>query len=285
MKNQIQNLCLLLNLFLFSHTLFGQEKIVVEGAIVIKHSEDPTPEEGTIRYNPTTKDFEGWNGHNWLSLTRFSQPGGGVTDIEGNEYTTVKLGTQEWMVENLKTSKYNDNTVIRYVDVNNEWAGLNSPATGAWCYYANIINNGNTYGLLYNWYAVNSGILCPTGWKVPSDDDWTILIDYLDPNVIDPNINGNQSHIVGGKLKEAGTAHWITPNTGATNESGFKGLPGGVRFTDGSFNNLGTNGYWWSSTESSSGNVWYRGLTYLFGSIFRSNNVKNLGFSVRCMRG
>ena len=261
---------------------YGQEKMEVEGAIIINNSEDSTPAPGTIRFNSDTNDFEGWNGHQWMSFTRLREPGGGVTDADGNTYSTVKLGTQEWMVENLKTTKYNDNTGIPNITGDIDWQGLNTSETGAWCYYDNNSSNNVPYGKLYNWYAVNTGKLCPTGWHLPTDAEWTTLIDYLDSGV-DPNALGSQSTVAGGPMKEAGTTHWFSPNTGATNESGFTGLPGGLRSDDGTYFSLGYSGNWWSSTESGTF-AWCRYLFYDDDNVFRNNFDKRLGFSIRCVR-
>lgn len=253
--------------------LYSQEKMEVDGAIIIKDSEDATPAAGTIRFNPSTNDFEGWNGQQWMSLTRLREPGGGVTDIDGNSYTTVKLGTQEWMVENLKTTKYNDGANIPNVTIDSEWEGLNATETGAWCYYSNNSSMNDPYGKLYNWYAVNTNKLCPTGWIVPNDADWMTLIDYL-----------GGSGIAGGKMKEEGTAHWNSPNTGATNESGFTGVPGGFRDATGPFFDIDIRLYLWSSTETSSTQAMIRFLSHNNDDADLSTSVKRQGFSVRCIR-
>ena len=250
----------------------SQEKMEVEGAIIIKDSEALSPTAGTIRFNPTTNDFEGWNGHQWLSLTRLRESGGGVTDADGNTYTTVKLGTQEWMVENLRTTKYNDSIGILNVTDDIQWSELDISQTGAWCYYNNDGDYNTPYGKLYNWYAVATGKLCPTGWNVPSDAEWTTLTDYL-----------GGIGIAGGKIKETGTTHWNIPNTGATNESGFAGLPGGVRKFDGIFFDFSYFGHWWSSTGSGS-NAWYRLTSYNDDNVVRNSNNKRRGRSVRCVR-
>lgn len=196
-----------------------------------------------------------------------------VTDIEGNVYKTVAVGTQVWMAENLKTTKYNDGTAIPLVT---EWNLSNEPA---YCWYnsdANIYKD--TYGALYNWYALNSTTngsknACPTGWHVPSDEEWTILTDYL----------GGKS-VAGGKIKETGTSHWLSPNTGATNESGFTGLPTGYRNYSGGFNSIGRSGYWWTSTEWSSTGAWYRDVYFEYYSVDRSNSNKKSGATVRCIK-
>ncbi len=250
---------------------YGQEKLEIEGAITLKDSEDSTPEPGTIRWTGT--DFEGWNGQRWVSLTGYTTVGN-VTDIDGNTYQTTRIGNQEWMIENLRVSKYNDNTVIDQITNNTTWSVL---STGAWCWYDNNSGNEDPYGKLYNWYTVATNKLCPTGWHVPSDTEWTTLTDYL----------GGIGR-AGGKMKttgtiQAGTGYWQDPNTGATNESGFTGLPGGIRSIDGSFFNLGHLGNWWSSTESSI-NAAYRYLYYLDDNVVRVTNDKRLGFSVRCVR-
>ena len=171
-------------------------------------------------------------------------------DADGNSYGTVTIGNQTWMAENLKTTKYKDGTAIPNVTVDAAWAALTS---GAYCYYKNNVGTdyGATYGALYNWYAVNTGNLCPTGWHVPTTAEWTTLTDYL----------GGLS-VAGGKLKETGTTHWLTPNTGATNAFGFTALAGGMRYdNNGSFWDLYEYaGYWWSSTASSSSNAICRSI-------------------------
>ena len=191
-------------------------------------------------------------------------------DIDGNIYETVIIGDQEWMAENLKVTRYRNGDDIEYVTDNDQWANL---STGAYCYYNNDANNSDTFGSLYNWYAVNdSRGLAPEGWRVPTDDEWQTLVDYL-----------GGSSVAGGKMKEAGTAHWNSPNTGATNESGFTALPGGYRSGNGNFFNLGNNGYFWSATEYSTYYAWSRELSYNYAQVYRYYN-KQHGFSVRCIR-
>ena len=195
---------------------------------------------------------------------------GTMTDIDGNTYKTITIGTQTWMAENLKVTKYNDSTAIPNVTDATAWSSL---TTGAVCTYNNTTNADtiNTYGRLYNWYAVNTAKLCPTGWHVPSDSEWTILNNYLLTNV-------------GGKLKETGTTHWATPNTGATNETGFTALPGGFRDYNGTFNIIGYFGFWWSSTEGSTGYASYRNLFSSGSGLDYGGNYLVSGFSVRCLR-
>ena len=150
---------------------------------------------------------------------------------------------------------------------------------------AKATNNYQTYGVLYNWPAamageassnsVPSGVqgVCPTGWHLPSDAEWTVLTSFL----------GGES-VAGGKMKEAGTSHWNSPNTGATNSSGFSGLPGGFRNTNGYFSDVGYYGYFWSSSEYSTAYAWFRNLNYTNAYVGRTNYSKGLGFSVRCLR-
>ena len=194
-----------------------------------------------------------------------------VTDADGNVYNTVIIGTQTWMVENLKTTKYNDGTTVLLVTDNNQWRNLN---TDAYCWYNNDPDTyKDPYGALYNWYAVNTGKLCPSGWHVPTHDEWTALTDYLGGGVV-----------AGGKLKESGILHWDSPNVDATNETGFTGLPGGAR-QDGGFMFLGISGSWWTSTEYNSSWAFERGLNYNSGSVFWvSFNPKTNGYSVRCLK-
>ena len=195
-----------------------------------------------------------------------------IIDTDGNEYTTVTFGTQTWMAENLKTTKYNDGTSIPNVTSNSTWANLSSPS---YCWYnIDVANNKNKYGALYNWYVVNTGKLCPLNWHVPTDAEWTILTDYV----------GGED-VAGGKLKEMGTAHWASPNTVATNETGFSALPGGYRYYhDGSFFYAGKYGYWWSASGNGSSDAWYRNMSYNSSAVNRYYYYKGYGFSVRCLR-
>jgi len=195
-----------------------------------------------------------------------------LKDIDGNVYHTVTIGTQVWMVENLKTTKYNDGSAIPLVTDPTEWTNIN---TGAYCWYDNNTNNKNTYGALYNWNAVNSGKLCPTGWHVPTQAEWEILRDFL----------GDNAMMVGGKLKETGTSHWESPNTGATDEYGFKALPGGERYQYGVFTYLGTKSNMWSSTASSDTETY--GLRLFNDDTefhFTVGWNKKRGLSVRCIK-
>lgn len=203
---------------------------------------------------------------NQLSFTTNEQ----VTDYDGNIYDMATIGTQVWMKENLKTTHYNDGAQIQLVTDNTTWANMTS---GAYCYYNNNTSYDDIYGALYNWYTVNTGKLCPTGWHVPTDAEWTTLTDYL----------GGAS-VAGGKLKEAGTEHWQSQNTGATNESVFTALPGGGRGINGMFYGIGTNGYWWSSTEYGTDYAWHREMYYGSVKVYRNNYILVNGFSVRCLR-
>jgi uncharacterized protein (TIGR02145 family) len=196
---------------------------------------------------------------------------GTVTDIAGNIYPTVLIGNQWWMAENLRTTSYANGELIPNVTSNVAWMDLN---TGAWCNYNNDVANDSVYGKLYTWYtAVDPRGLCPTGWHVPSDGEWTVLKDFL----------GGAS-VAGGKMKSI--TGWNSQNTGATNESGFSGLPGGCR--DGlnsAFHLVGEYGYWWSSTESLAANPWYHALSYNAGNAHRFNGgSEQIGLSVRCLK-
>jgi uncharacterized protein (TIGR02145 family) len=205
--------------------------------------------------------------------------GNGVTDIDGNFYPSIIINGQEWMQKNLAVSKYRNGDPIPTGLSNTTWQNTTS---GAYAIYDNVAANNTIYGKLYNWYAVNdSRGLCPTGWHVPSDAEWTTLINYLDPNQ-NPSATGAQSSVAGGKMKS--TTGWISPNTGATNESGFTGLPGGYRLSDGPYSSIGGFGYWWSSTEYDSSLAWYRDLTCYNSTVLRYASNKRLGFSVRCVR-
>ncbi|HPF04271.1 MAG TPA: fibrobacter succinogenes major paralogous domain-containing protein [Bacteroidales bacterium] len=197
-----------------------------------------------------------------------------VTDTDGNVYRTVLIGTQEWMGENLKTTRYNDGTVIPLVADSVTWRTIVTPA---FCYYNNNAENTEqNYGALYNWYAVNTGKLCPSGWHIPSNSDWSVLTDYL----------GGES-VAGGKLKETGTVHWTSPNTDATDEVKFTGLPGGARGATSIFDNMGRYGYWWTADGHSVDPLYAWGfvLSYISAEVIRADYYyKRDGFSVRCVR-
>jgi uncharacterized protein (TIGR02145 family) len=195
-----------------------------------------------------------------------------IKDADGNVYTSVTIGTQVWMVENLKTTKYRNGDLIgtttpATLDISSELAPKYQ-----WAYYGDE-SNVNAYGRLYTWYAVtDTRNVCPTGWHVPTDAEWTTLTTYL----------GGDS-VAGGKLKETGITHWTTPNTGATNETGFTALPSGYRYLDGSINNSGLIGFWWSSTEYSATDAYFSFMICYFSTLRRLYDNKKYGFSVRCL--
>ncbi|MBL7046505.1 MAG: carboxypeptidase regulatory-like domain-containing protein [Candidatus Marinimicrobia bacterium] len=201
---------------------------------------------------------------------------GTVTDIDGNTYQTLLIGNQKWMIENLKVTHYRNGDAIQYVQSEssepNVWENL---STGAYGYYNDDQSHQSTYGNLYNWYAVDDNRnIAPEGWHVPTDDEWQTLVDYL-----------GGSSVAGGKLKEAGTTHWNSPNSGATNESGFTALPGGYRSSrNGSYSSLGYSGYFWSSSEYYNYYAWYRILNYNNSDVNRYNGNKDYGRSIRCIR-
>ncbi len=211
---------------------------------------------GLSAANPQTKPTSGY--------------GPNITDIEGNSYKTVYIGTQQWMGENLKTSKYSDGTPIPNVTVNTQWS---NNTTGAWAYYNNDVANNVKYGKLYNWYAVSptsngNKNVCPTGWHVPTEAEWSVLIDYL-----------GGTTVAGSKLKESGTSNWALPNSDATNSSMFTALPGGTKYPDGSFKDFSTWGTWWSANNSR-----YIDLNCGDSNLGRRTNSNNYGFAIRCLK-
>ncbi len=210
--------------------------------------------------------------------------GPNVTDIDGNVYASVTNCGLTFTKTNLNVSKYSDGTPIPQVTDPTAWVNL---TTGAWCYYENNTANGTVYGKLYNWYAV-AGIydaaslanpalrkkLAPTGWHVPTDVEWTKLTDCL-----------GGGEVAGGKMKSTGTKLWKSPNTAATNESGFTGLPASGRDDDsGTFFAIGNEGFWWSSTQNGTATASFCQLIYFNGGAYRVNANKKNGFSVRCLR-
>ncbi|MFY9151677.1 MAG: FISUMP domain-containing protein [Prolixibacteraceae bacterium] len=190
------------------------------------------------------------------------------TDADGNSYPVVQIGTQVWMAENLKTTKYNDRKSIQYINGNIDWSNLTTPA---YCWNNNNAENRNLYGGLYNWSSVKTGKLAPYGWHVSTDEEWITLTTYLDRGV------------AGGKLKKTGTGSWESPNIGATNETGFTALPAGCRHPSGVFDGIGASGYWWTSTESSTDKAWSWSISFLDEDVYRVD-TKDYGFSVRCIK-
>ena len=205
------------------------------------------------------------------SITYTGNPGTGVT-FNGYTYTSLVLGNgQEWMAENLRTTSYANGDPIPNVTDGTQWGSL---TTGAWGHYNNDNQYENPYGKLYNWHTINdSRNVCPMGWHVPSDAEWTVLSDFL----------GGEP-VAGGKMKSTGTQYWLSPNQDATNESGFSGLPGGGYGTSGTFSVIGSQGYWWSSTEFDQIYAFYRRLYYADGTVTSPYSSKTNGFSVRCLR-
>jgi uncharacterized protein (TIGR02145 family) len=199
---------------------------------------------------------------------------GTTTDVDGNVYNTIGIGKQEWMTENLKVTNYNDGSPIPLVADASVWSNETAPA---YCWYDNDPAYKDVYGALYNWYVVQTDKLCPTGWSVPSNDVWETLAIYV-----------GGKDVAGGKLKETGTAHWQSPNLGATNESGFTGLPGGHRYMNGAYYNVGLWGSWWCRD----GDLDIFDATSYFWDLKNDNigfsgfsSYWTFGYSVRCMRG
>ena len=183
-----------------------------------------------------------------------------------------------WMIKNLDVSKYRNGDNIPQVTDSTQWKSL---TTGAWCYYDNDPANGEIYGKLYNWYAVNDPRgLAPKGYHIPSDAEWRLLLNCL-----------GEDSIVGGKMKEVGLIHWQSPNIGANNSCGFAGLPGGDRNFNGTFFAIGICGGWWSSTEDDAGGMigekatqaWEYSLLYSDSVVYREHAYKSFGLSVRCL--
>lgn len=199
---------------------------------------------------------------------------GNITDQDGNIYKTVKIGEQTWMAENLRTTHYQDGNPIPNVTNLDSWGLL---INGAYCFYENDILNKNAYGVLYNWYTiVDQGKICPFGWHVPSDAEWSILENFL-----------GGSNFAGTKMKEVGLTHWISPNIGASNLSGFTALPSGSRAYSINDDFLGLRYFcmWWSSSAHHTFNesAWYRSLNTFESDLERNYYLKRVGFSIRCM--
>jgi uncharacterized protein (TIGR02145 family) len=238
----------------------------------------------TITGTPSTKGTASFAmniGGQMCALTRtVIQPtsgyGSNISDVEGNSYKTVYIGTQQWMAENLKTAKYSDGTFIPYITDNSQWVSQTEGDAGGWCYYNNDAANNAKYGKLYNWYVVdgwNKKKVCPTGWHVPIRTEWAVLSDYL-----------GGDDVAGGKMKEVGTTSWVSPNTSATNTSLFTALPGGYRDYTGSYGWIGYDGSWWSSSQMEQYKGDYHYLNASSGALAIYSDDIRAGFSVRCLR-
>ena len=220
---------------------------------------------------------------------------GPVTDVDGNVYQTVKIGTQWWMAENLKTTHYADGTAVPLVESSSAWDSLGF-TDKAYCWNYNSDKNMDIYGGLYTWAAAMNGAasshsfpsgvqgVCPDGWHLPSDYEWQKLEMFLGMSLAEAEKKGWRGTDEGGKLKEPYSVHWTSPNTGATNESGFTARPGGYRNSNGGFHYVGFNGQWWSSSEYNSSQVWYRHLNSGDTRVARYYDGKDGGFSVRCVK-
>ena len=226
-----------------------------------------SPAEGLMVYQTNAPiGFYFYKGGFWTRLSETTTyPNGTATPV-------LTICCQSWMTKNLDVDRYRNGDPIPKVTDPAAWAAL---STGAYCYYNNdSATYAATYGKLYNWYAVNDPRgLVPEGWHIPTDFEWTTLENCL-----------GGAAVAGGAMKEIGTTHWVTPNTGATNISGFTGLPGGFRNQQGAFFNVGLNSYWWSSTEGGTTTAWYHWLFYSAANIDRVNTSKKNGFSLRCLR-
>lgn len=233
----------------------------VDGAIQIGNSAESFADPGTIRWSGT--DFEVWKDNHWVSLTGVPY----IIDIDNNRYEIVKIGSQLWMAENLRTTRFNDGTPIDLVTDDVTWQSLSTPA------YTWYENTSSPYGALYNFYVVQaSGNVCPAGWHVPSQTEWSTLTTYL----------GGIS-VAGGKMKETGLAHWVGTTPETTNSSGFTALPGGLRGA--LFDDYGLRGHYWSSTVSAHGFPLAQGLISGLNQIYTESSLsfKN-GLSIRCVR-
>jgi uncharacterized protein (TIGR02145 family) len=195
-----------------------------------------------------------------------------MTDQDGNNYKTIVIGTQEWMAENLKVSHYRNGDLIPIITNNATWQNLSN---GASSWYSNDSTTYNCpYGKLYNWYAaVDTRKICPLGWHIPTDVEWAILTEYL---------GGNQ--VAGGKLKNAGSQYFISPNISADNGSGFSGLPGGYKTDNGTFGNIGFAGYWWSSVQIDNLSAWCRAISNSISEAGGGSGEKKRGKSIRCLK-
>jgi uncharacterized protein (TIGR02145 family) len=194
-----------------------------------------------------------------------------VIDIEGNIYKTRKIGSQIWMAENLKATKFNDGVEITLTEDTHGWGSSSSPG---YCWYFNDAGTfKDIYGALYNGYAVSQGNLCPAGWHIPAKQEWLTLREFL-----------GDTAKAGGKMKETGTAHWLAPNKGADNSSGFNALPAGIRYLEGTFASESSYTSFWSFTEASSEEYWCTSLYFADAVLNIDHRNRKYGFSIRCIK-
>jgi uncharacterized protein (TIGR02145 family) len=193
-----------------------------------------------------------------------------LKDVDGNVYASATIGKQIWMAENLKTTKFNDGTPIPFITKNSVWTALKTPG---YSWFENNGQNKEIYGALYNWFAVDTKKLCPTGWHVPTASEWKILVAFVGDPVRAAD-----------KIKEAGSDHWKTSLTIATNEYDFSALPGGFRLYTGGFPDPDCYAVWWSSTGYDETQAWNWGLFFSSSRIYNGFDQKRAGFSIRCLK-
>lgn len=237
----------------------------VDGAISLQNSastDSAVP--GVIRWSGFV--FQGWSGQGWVNLQ-----GSVISDADNNRYPTIRIGLQEWMAENLRTSRYRNGAAIPIVTDDPTWS---STTSGAACSINHNQANDPVYGKLYNWFALfDPRNLCPEGWHVATTEDWSSLSNFL-----------GGAQVAGGRLKDTGNAHWTTPNAGATNESGLKALPAGFRRADGSFDGLGISALWWLPFMTDQFNAFDVSIMNDDANIQLDVSDKNIGYSIRCVR-
>lgn len=244
--------------------IIGNSRIVVPGTSAVNH--------GTITTGTTLHSCGAPDVHN--PNLKY----GSMVDQEGHSYKTIIIGPYEVMAENLKTSTYRNGDMIN--------TGLNSSqwqftTAGAWTYYNNDPSFECPYGKWYNWYAASDPVgLCPVGWHVPNEEEWNILLSTLDP--ITPA--GEVGNVSGGPMKSVGTTYWLSPNSFATNSSGFSGLPNGNRTMTGAYYSLGLNSNWWSADQYDSQRAWFISMSNTSIDNGHYHTDKNVGFPVRCFR-
>ncbi len=306
------NIILVSILILGSHTLTGQVAINSDGSppdasamldvqsltkgvllprlTSAERNAISAPAAGLVIYNTQVEALQLYDGSNWVLITD-GNCGKPYYDAVNNQYyETVVIGNQCWMSRNLVSSKYNDSTDIPLIEDFSSWGALTTPG---YCWYNyDSITYGDTYGALYNWYAVNTGILCPSGWHVPTDSEWIILEDYMIANGY--NYDGTNS---GNKIAKsfASAFNWTsssstgvpgnTDYSSCRNKSGFRALPGGYCHSNGPFHDfIGLFGFWWSATQKDTDNAWSHWAGYNFNDVQKLEWDKNFGFSVRCIR-